>query len=66
LLGWLRRRSWIAAREAERKPVEGKKERRKLLPVKAAPSFLGQRMEDPTDGRNRSDVDTVAALEASG
>ena len=60
LLGRLRKRSRIAARETERKPVEGKKERRELLLAKATPSFLGHRMEDPTDDRNGGDVDACS------
>ena len=60
LLGRLLKKSRIAARETERKPVEGKKERRKLLPAKAAPSFLGHRMEDPIDERNGGDVDACS------
>jgi hypothetical protein len=46
--------------------MEGKKEWRKLLPAKAAPSFLVHRMEDLTDTRNQSDVDAGSPRGAGG
>jgi hypothetical protein len=65
LLGRFWRRSQITPREAEEKPVEGKKERQKMLPVKSAPSDLGHTIEDPTAGNNRGNVAAVSTRGAN-